>query len=65
MVFVVGMFAGNHHRFSASFIEDIGTNGPGSFHGRILNVSGCGNSPSGTAVATGSSTAIPVGLIHQ
>jgi hypothetical protein len=51
--------------FLQFFIEDTGTGGPGSFHGRILNVIGCGNSPSGTAVATGSSTAIPVRLIYQ
>jgi Flp pilus assembly protein TadG len=50
--------------FLQLFIEETGTTGPGSFHGRILNVIGCGNSPSGTTVASGSSTAIPVRLIH-
>jgi hypothetical protein len=50
--------------FLQFFIASGGGNPP-SITGYILNVIGCGNSPSGTAVASGSSTAIPVRLIHQ
>jgi Flp pilus assembly protein TadG len=49
--------------FLQFFIASGGGNPP-SMTGYILNVIGCGNSPSGTTVAAGSSTAIPVRLIH-
>jgi hypothetical protein len=53
--------------FLQVFIESSagGGNGAVSITGTILNVIGCGNNPSGTTVAAGSSTAIPVRLIHQ
>jgi hypothetical protein len=37
----------------------------GSFDVTIVNVSGCGNAASGTPVYTGSSSAVPVRLIHN
>ena len=37
----------------------------GSFDVTIVNVSGCGNGATGTAVYTGSSSAVPIRLIHR
>lgn len=37
----------------------------GSFTATIVNVSGCGSSATGTPVFTGTSSAVPVRLIHQ
>jgi len=44
-----------------------GGGGPkaGSFTATVLNVAGCGNAASGTPVFTGSTSAVPVRLIHQ
>jgi Putative Flp pilus-assembly TadE/G-like len=52
--------------FLQFFVEDSTGGGGGALTvtGVILNVIGCGNNPSGTAVASGSATAIPVRLIH-
>jgi hypothetical protein len=43
-----------------------GGGGPkaGSFTATVLNVAGCGNAASGTPVFTGSTSAVPVRLIH-
>jgi hypothetical protein len=44
-----------------------GGGGPkaGSFTATVVNVAGCGNSAGGTPVFTGSTSAVPVRLIHQ
>ncbi|HEV2731023.1 MAG TPA: pilus assembly protein TadG-related protein [Terriglobales bacterium] len=48
------------------FIESVTPGGsPLSLTVKILNISGCGNSPSGTSVQAGGTSAIPVRLISQ
>jgi hypothetical protein len=49
--------------FLQAFISD--ANGSGTIDATILNVVGCGNSPSGTAISGGGVTPIPVRLIHN